>query len=158
MNINNIKFNDDNPRKIGQEKFKKLVKSIKKFPEMLKLRPIVINSQHVVIGGNMRLKACIDAGLTDVPVIVADLTEDQEKEFVIKDNLAYGSWDYESLSENWELSLLKQWGIALPKELQEIKVFKDEQKYDIIVECNDEVERTKLLDQFKTRGFECRNL
>ncbi len=158
MNVNDIRFNENNPRKIGKEKFKKLVKSIKKFPEMLNLRPIVINSQGVVIGGNMRLKACIEAGLKDVPVITAELTEAQEQEFVIKDNLSYGAWDYEALAQNWEIPLIKQWGISLPKELLNIKTFKDEQRYDIIAECDTEEERLKLLDEFRDRGIECRNL
>ena len=90
VSISQIKPNPNNPRLIKDDKFNKLVKSIKEFPEMLKLRPIVVNKDMVVLGGNMRLKACIEAGLKEVPIIKAeDLTEEQQKEFIIKDNTGF---------------------------------------------------------------------
>lgn len=94
--IGKIKPNPDNPRLIKDDKFKKLVKSIKEFPEMLHLRPIVVNADIMVLGGNMRLKACQEAGLKEVPVIKAeDLTSDQQREFIIKDNVGFGEWNKE---------------------------------------------------------------
>ena len=88
VKINEIIPNKNNPRFIKDFKFNKLVNSIKKFPEMLKLRPIVVNSDMVVLGGNMRLKACNEAGLKEVYILKADnLTKEQEKEFIIKDNV-----------------------------------------------------------------------
>jgi len=115
MNINEIKPNPNNPRIIKDDKFKKLVKSIQDFPQMLELRPIVIDENNIVLGGNMRLKACIEAGLTDVPVKQAkDLTEEQKKEFIVKDNVGYGEWDWDDLANNWDEQLLTEWGLDIP--------------------------------------------
>ena len=114
MNINEIKPNPSNPRIIKDDKFKKLVKSIQDFPQMLELRPIVIDENNVVLGGNMRLKACIEAGLKDVPVKQAkDLTEEQKKEFIVKDNVGYGEWDWSDLANNWETEELEEWGLDI---------------------------------------------
>lgn len=115
MNINEIKPNPNNPRIIKDDKFKKLVKSIQDFPQMLELRPIVIDENNVVLGGNMRLKACIEAGLKDVPVKQAkELTEEQKKEFIVKDNVGYGEWDWDDLANNWDEQLLTEWGLDIP--------------------------------------------
>jgi hypothetical protein len=114
MNINEIKPNPNNPRIIKDDKFKKLVKSIQDFPQMLELRPIVIDENNIVLGGNMRLKACIEAGLTDVPVKQAkELTEEQKKEFIVKDNVGYGEWDWSDLANNWETEELEEWGLDI---------------------------------------------
>lgn len=114
-NISNIRPNPENPRVIKDEKFAKLVKSIKEFPEMLELRPIVVNDEMVVLGGNMRLKACIEAGLTEVPIIKASsLTPDQQKEFIIKDNVGFGEWDWDVLANDWDAEKLTDWGLEIP--------------------------------------------
>jgi len=114
MNINEIKPNPNNPRIIKDNKFKKLVKSIQDFPQMLELRPIVIDENNIVLGGNMRLKACIEAGLKDVPVKQAKkLTEEQKKEFIVKDNVGYGEWDWSDLANNWETEELEEWGLDI---------------------------------------------
>lgn len=113
--IKAIKANPNNPRLIKDERFQKLVQSIKDFPEMLELRPIVVNAAGVVLGGNMRLKACQAAGLTEVPVIAAEsLTEAQEREFVIKDNVGFGEWEWDALANAWDASDLADWGLELP--------------------------------------------
>ncbi len=110
--VSEVKANPNNPRVIKDDKFKKLVKSIQDFPEMLELRPIVVNSDGIVLGGNMRLKACKEAGLKEVPVIKAEeLTEDQQKEFIIKDNVGFGEWDWEDLANNWDAEKLTEWGL-----------------------------------------------
>jgi len=109
--ISQLKPNPDNPRFIKDDKFKKLVQSIKDFPEMLKLRPIVINLDKMVLGGNMRLKAAIDAGLKEVPVVIADLSKEQEKEFIIKDNLGFGQWDWDIIANEWDTDKLSEWGL-----------------------------------------------
>jgi hypothetical protein len=88
-----------------------LVQSIKDFPDMLDLRPIVIDEKNMVLGGNMRLKACIEAGLAEVPVMKAHLSEEQKKEFIIKDNVGYGEWDWDTLVNDWGTGLLKEWGL-----------------------------------------------
>ena len=114
MNINLIKANPNNPRICKDHKFKLLVKSIQEFPEMLELRPIVIDENNVVLGGNMRLKACIEAGLTDVPVKIATLSEQQKKEFIVKDNVGFGEWDWDDLANNWNVEELTEWGLDIP--------------------------------------------
>jgi len=112
--ISKIKSNPDNPRIIKDDKFKQLVKSIKDFPQMLELRPIVVDSDMVVLGGNMRLKACLEAGLKEVDILIADqLTEDQKKEFIIKDNVGFGEWDWDMLANEWDVDLLEQWGLNI---------------------------------------------
>ena len=113
--LSEIKANPNNPRLIKDDKFKKLVKSIKEFPEMLDIRPIVVNSDMVILGGNMRFKACKEAGLKEVPIIVADnLTEEQQREFLIKDNTSGGEWDYEMLANEWDVEQLEEWGLDIP--------------------------------------------
>jgi ParB-like chromosome segregation protein Spo0J len=115
MNINEIKPNPNNPRLIKDHKFKQLVKSIQDFPQMLELRPIVIDENNMVLGGNMRLKACLEAGLTDVPVIHANnLTEAQKKEFIIKDNISFGEHDFDILANEWNILELDEWGLDIP--------------------------------------------
>ena len=92
VKINEIKSNELNPRWIKDSKFEKLVKSIKEFPEMLELRPIVVDENMTILGGNMRYKACVEAGLKEIPIIIANkLSETQKKEFIIKDNIGFGS-------------------------------------------------------------------
>ena len=113
--IGTIIPNPVNPRIIKDDKFKKLVKSIQEFPQMLELRPIVVDGNMVVLGGNMRLKACIAAGLKEVPIIVADqLTDAQKSEFIIKDNVGFGEWDWDLLANQWDVEALEDWGLELP--------------------------------------------
>jgi DNA modification methylase len=113
--IGTILPNPTNPRIIKDDKFKKLVKSIQEFPQMLELRPIVVDGNMVVLGGNMRLKACIAAGLKEVPIIVADqLTDAQKSEFIIKDNVGFGEWDWDLLANQWDVDALEDWGLELP--------------------------------------------
>ena len=115
VKLSAIKANPNNPRLIRDEKFAKLVKSIREFPEMLNLRPIVVNDDMVVLGGNMRLKACKEAGLKEVPIIKAsELSPDQQREFIIKDNVGYGEWDWEMLANEWDSDQLTEWGMDLP--------------------------------------------
>jgi len=113
--LTDIKSNPNNPRIIKDDKFKKLVASIKEFPQMLSLRPIVVNDDMIVLGGNMRLKACKEAGLKEVPVIKAsDLNQEQQKAFIIKDNVGYGEWDWDMLANEWDAEELVEWGLDIP--------------------------------------------
>lgn len=112
VKISKVKPNESNPRFIKDNKFKKLVKSIKDFPEMLKLRPIVVNKDMVVLGGNMRLKACKEAGLKEVYILKADeLTDEQQQEFIVKDNVGFGEWDWDILANEWDIKQLEEWGL-----------------------------------------------
>jgi len=114
VKIKEIKPNPNNPRLIKDDKFKKLVKSIQEFPEMLDIRPIVVNDEMIVLGGNMRLKACIEAGLKEIPIIKAsNLTIEQQNEFIIKDNVGFGEWDWEVLANEWDSEKLDDWGLDI---------------------------------------------
>jgi DNA modification methylase len=115
VNINKVRSNPNNPRIIKDDKFQKLVKSIQEFPQMLEIRPIVVNEEMIVLGGNMRLKACQEAGIKEIPIIKAsNLTEEQQKEFIIKDNVGFGEWDWNDLANNWDSEKLKEWGLDIP--------------------------------------------
>ena len=115
VKLSEIKNNPNNPRILKDDKFAKLVKSIKEFPKMLEIRPIVVNSDMIVLGGNMRLKACKEAGLKEVPIVLADdLTEDEQKQFIIKDNVGFGEWDWEMLANEWDAEQLESWGLDVP--------------------------------------------
>jgi len=114
VDIRQIRPNPENPRVIKDNKFQKLVKSITELPQMLELRPIVVNKDMIVLGGNMRLKACEAAGLTEVPVVFADnLTPEQEREFIIKDNSSFGEWDWDLLANEWDVEQLQDWGMDI---------------------------------------------
>jgi site-specific DNA-methyltransferase (adenine-specific) len=116
VKISEVKQNPNNPRTIRDDKFERLVNSIKAFPEMLNIRPIVVNNDMVVLGGNMRLKACREAGLKQVPIIVAgELTEAQQREFIIKDNVSGGDWDWSALTSEWGTEQLEEWGLDIPE-------------------------------------------
>ena len=112
--IGTIKNNPNNPRVIKDDKFKKLVQSIKDLPEMAEVRPVVVNTDMVVLGGNMRLKAMREAGWKDVPIHVVDWDEDKQRQFIIKDNVSGGEWDWDMLANEWDSEQLKDWGIDLP--------------------------------------------
>ena len=131
LKISEIKLNPENPRLIKDDKFKKLVNSIKEFPEMLKIRPIVVNKDMIILGGNMRFKACKEAGLKEIPVIVAnELTSDQEREFLIKDNVSGGEWDWNLLND-WDTDQLEDWGVDVPelKETEKLSILEFESIY-----------------------------
>ena len=111
VKINTVKSNPNNPRLIKDDKFKKLVKSLREFPEMAKVRPIVVNQDMVVLGGNMRLKGMKEAGWKDVPIEIVDWSEDKQREFIIKDNVGFGEWEWESIANEWDAEDLEGWGL-----------------------------------------------
>ena len=112
--IGKIKANPNNPRTIKDDKFFKLVQSLKDLPEMAKVRPVVVNQDMVVLGGNMRLKAMKEAGWKEVPVEIVDWDEDKQRQFIIKDNVGFGEWDWEMLANQWDAEQLDDWGLTLP--------------------------------------------
>ena len=114
VDIGLLKSNPDNPRFIKDEKFSRLVQSVKEFPEMLEAREIVVNKDYIILGGNMRYKACMEAGIKEVPIKIVDWSEEKQKEFVIKDNISGGDWDWNLLANDWDTELLEEWGLDLP--------------------------------------------
>ena len=164
VDINQVLPNTDNPRFIKDYKFEKLVKSIKEFPQMLDLRPIVVNKEMVVLGGNMRLKACVEAGIKEVPIIFADsLTPEQEREFIIKDNSSFGEWDWDLLANEWDTDQLTDWGLDIPNFDNDIEDEKDlsdqlEQSFKIEIDLESEEEQEKMYNQLINDGYKCRIL
>jgi len=164
--ISEVKLNPNNPRLIKDDKFKKLVQSIKDFPEMLNIRPIVVNQDMIILGGNMRYKACKEAGLKEVPVIITDLSEEKQREFLIKDNTSGGEWDWEVLANEWDVEQLEDWGLDLP-DFSTDEILEDEQKdlssnienlYRIEVICKDEEHQETTYNKLIEQGYECRLL
>lgn len=169
VKISEVKSNPNNPRLIKDDKFKKLVQSIKDFPQMLDIRPIVVNADMIVLGGNMRLKACKEAGLKEVPIIMADnLTEEQQREFIIKDNVGFGSWDWDLIANEWNTEQVEEWGLDLPlfdseeaeTESKEDKDLSNDLKetFEVIIECGNEEEQEATFDYLTKKGYVCRVL
>ena len=121
VKISKVIPNNDNPRIIKGDKFDKLVKSLKDFPEMAAVRPIVVNKLMIVLGGNMRLKAMQEAGWKEVPVEIVDWSEEKQREFIIKDNVGFGEWNWDDLANTWNSEELNEWGLDVwqPEAIEE---------------------------------------
>lgn len=156
VKVSSLKNNPNNPRLIKDDKFYKLVESVKTFPEMLESRPIVVNQEMVVLGGNMRLKALIEAGIKEALVDVVDWPEEKQREFVIKDNVAFGEWDWNELANTWDSVELADWGvdvITFDSSINMDEFFEDEKEqkegvFKIVLEYT-ENDYNKVTDAFK---------
>lgn len=121
VKIGQIKTNPKNPRLIKDDKFRKLVKSLEQFPAMIHKRPIVVNEDNVILGGNMRFRAAKELGWKEIPVEVFTREEAGEfyekacDEFIIKDNSSFGEWDWEILANEWDAAELSDWGLDIPE-------------------------------------------
>ena len=163
VKITEVKPNPKNPRLIKDEKFKKLVKSIQDFPEMLEIRPIVVNKDMVILGGNMRYKACIEAGIKNIPILITDLSEKQQKEFLIKDNVSGGEWDWDILANEWDVVDLETWGLNIWQlkddffEIDEVvakepKASSDDHSiFELVMEHENKLALVELLNSIKTK-------
>ena len=159
MKLKEIKLNPSNPRTLKDNKFKKLVKSIQDFPEMLSIRPIVVNEDMVVLGGNMRLRACQEAKLKEVPVIIAsELTPEQQREFIIKDNVGFGEWDFDMLANEWNVEELAEWGLDIPKFDEASLEEADEptQRWFLNIEFETESEIQEWYERLSNEGLNCK--
>jgi ParB-like chromosome segregation protein Spo0J len=164
MPLNTILPNPNNPRLIKDEKFKKLVQSIRDFPEMMSLRPLIIDENNYTLGGNMRRQALVDLGYDEIPdewvKKVTGLTEDQKREFIIKDNLGYGEWDWEELANSWDNVLLDNWGLDIPdwkqvnEEENEPNEKDQELQWFVNVRCNSEEDCQKLYANLIEEGYD----
>ena len=170
IKLTTIKSNPNNPRVIRDEKFKKLVKSIEEFPKMMALRPMVVNEEMVVLGGNMRLKALKELGYKEVPdewvKSAKDLTEDEIRRFIIADNVGFGEHDWEMLANEWNVEELSDWGLDIPgfdiaeagdDELNDLSD-KIKSEFRIEVICKDEESQEKTYNKLIEEGYECRLL
>ena len=164
IKLSTIKSNPNNPRVIKDEKFAKLVQSIKEFPKMMELRPMVVNSDMVVLGGNMRLKALKEAGYTEVPkewIKSADaLTDEEQRRFIISDNVGFGDHDWDVLRSEWDVEELAEWGLDVPDakddepdEPEEEKTYTPSYKFE--VSCKTEKDKNKLMSELMSKGYSC---
>jgi ParB-like chromosome segregation protein Spo0J len=170
VKISEVKPNPKNPRIIKDGKFQKLVKSIQEFPDMLNKRPLIVftdvDGKYVVLGGNMRLKALKELNYKEVPIIVADeWTEEQKAEFLIKDNVGFGEWDWDNLANEWDAEKLDDWGLDVPKMLDtdedlELKDLSNtiDNLYRIEIVCKDEEHQENTYNKLIEQGYECRLL
>ena len=129
--ISKVRPNSENPRYIKDEKFKKLVQSLRDFPEMANVRPIVVNQEMIVLGGNMRLKAMQEAGWSEVPVEIVDWSEEKQREFIIKDNVGFGEWEWDELANTWDAEELKDWGLDVWQPEEEVDYSGANQEIDV---------------------------
>jgi ParB-like chromosome segregation protein Spo0J len=168
MKLKEIKPNPNNPRVLRDDKFQKLKQSITEFPKMLSLRPMVIDENNVVLGGNMRLRALQELGFNDIDEAwvkrSSDLTEEEKKRFIIADNVAFGEWDWDTLANDWEVVDLEAWGLDIPQfdtvDEQEMEDLSDKIKsmFKIEVICKDEQEQEKTYNKLIEQNYECRLL
>jgi ParB-like chromosome segregation protein Spo0J len=166
LKLSKLKGNPSNPRVLRDEKFIKLKASIEAFPDMLQKRPIVAvtdkDGKYMVLGGNMRLKACADLGMKEVPVILADeWTEEQRREFIIKDNVGFGEWDWDQLANEWDAGQLSDWGLDVPKG----PIDTDEEgqsdytpDFRLVIECTSEAQQQEYFKEITNLGIECKPL
>lgn len=165
VSLSNISTNPNNPRIIKDGKFKKLVQSIKEFPEMMALRPLIVDENGFILGGNMRREALVELGYTEIQEdwikTAIGLTEEQKKEFIVKDNLGYGEWDWEALANSWDNVLLDNWGLDIPNWKQVDEGDEDEPsekdlqlQWFVNVRCNNEDECQKLYNNLTEQGYE----
>ena len=153
VKISKVKGNPSNPRIIKNDKFKKLVISIQEFPEMLKLRPIVVDEDMMVLGGNMRLKASKDAGLKEVWIDIAEgLSEEQKKEFIVKDNVGFGEWDWAMLGNEWNTIKITEWGLDVWENQDDKNDLDTELEWTGMPEFNNDdlTPKRQLIISFKT--------
>lgn len=167
VKLTDVKANPNNPRVIRDEKFAKLKQSIIDFPEMLEKRPLVCytdtDGKFVVLGGNMRLKALSDIGAKEIPIILADdWTAEQRAQFLIKDNVGFGEWDWEQLANEWDAKQLADWGLDMPTILNADNMddLSDKIKSDYRIEiiCSDEQNQEQTYNKLLEEGYECRLL
>ena len=171
VGLSRLQPNADNPRFIKDEKYKKLKQSLIDFPEMLELRPIVVDESFTILGGNMRFRAAKEIGLKEVFITVAEgLTDEQKKEFIIKDNASFGDWDWDLLANDWDDIDLGDWGVDVWKSEEEVEIedvdeveikdLSDELKevFEVIVSCQNETEQESVFNKLKKEGYLCRVL
>ena len=166
IKIYKIKGNPKNPRIIKNDKFKKLVKSIQEFPEMLEKRPIVVDEDMMVLGGNMRLKASKEAGLKEVWIDIAKgWTQEQKDEFIVKDNVGFGEWEWDILANEWDSVILAEWGVDVwqnedDTQNNDVNDISDNitEEYRIEIELSSEIEQQQVFNELTKKGYQCRIL
>jgi len=160
MKISQLKSNPNNPRLIKDDKFKKLCDSIQAFPKMMELRPIIIDEGNIILGGNMRFNALKHLGYKELPAEwvkqANELTEEQKQEFIVKDNVGFGEWDWDILANEWDTEKLEEWGLDIPQ-FKGIEDDADEpqitSKWFLNIELTNETETQKWYDKLISEGL-----
>lgn len=170
MKLSEIHTNPSNPRLIKDDRFKKLVKSISDFPKMMELRPIIVDAEGMILGGNMRFKALKELKYKDVPdewiKRAEELTDDEKQRFIIEDNVGFGDWDWDILANEWDQDKLTEWGLDIPEFAPGTGAadpFNDagitaENKYGIIVECDSAGAQESIFNDLQGMGYKCKIL
>ena len=165
VKLSEIKLNPDNPRQISEKDMDRLVKSLQEFPEMMELREIVCDEDTVVLGGNMRTLALRKAGVKEaVAKIVTGLTPEQKREFVVKDNAAFGAWDFDILADAWDDLPLADFGVDLPEDwlgggeagAPDPGGSAYQEQYGVIVICKSAEEQEQVYNKLYGDGYECK--
>ena len=170
IKLSSLKANPSNPRIIKDDKFKKLVASLEQFPEMMEKRPMVcvtdVDGKIYPLGGNMRLRAIQQLGMKEIPkswvAMADDWTEEKRKEFIVRDNVGFGEWNWDDLANEWDAELLEDWGLDLPMfgedtELNDLSE-KIKETFRIEISCHDEEHQEKMYNKLIAEGYECRLL
>lgn len=162
VKISELRAHEANPRTITTRKFEFLKQSIQEFPDMLAIRPIIVDVQNRILCGNMRFRACLDLGMTEIPVKKIEISEERAKELMVKDNLSYGDWDWDALDFNWDISKVEQW---LGKEHVDYSAIDDYQ--DVLAEVEEfyngvkkaiQIEVGEKYDEAKDLERKCREI
>jgi len=165
MKLGSLKPNPNNPRLIKDERFAKLVQSIKEFPAMMSIRPMIIDENNIMLGGNMRLKAIRELGMKEIPEDwvkkASELTEDEKKRFVITDNNSFGEYDWDIIANEWGDLPIEDWGVDLHIAKDDADSFSDEgvgikNQYGVIVICGGEREQETVFKDLSGKGFNCK--
>jgi hypothetical protein len=151
---------------IKDDKFYKLVKSLEEDPDFCNVRPVVVNKDMIVLGGNMRLKAAKELGWKEIPCEIVDWSEEKQRAFTIKDNVGYGEWDWDMLANEWDAEQLNEWGLEVPKfnnaeNDPENDPFDDEginarNQYGVIVICENEGNQESVFKDLTSMGYNCK--
>jgi hypothetical protein len=162
VSVSQIQGNTKNPRYIKEKEFKELVASVRNFPKMMEARPIIVDENGIILGGNMRYKAALELGYKEVHIVrITDATEEQKREFIIKDNVSKGEWDWDMLANEWDSADLSEWGLevvsAQDNEFNDLSD-KVKTKFAIEVICKDEQSQEHTYNKLIELGYECRIL
>ena len=162
IKLSDIRPNPNNPRTITKKDFERLKRSIKEFEKMLSLRPIVVDKDGTIIGGNMRYRALLELGYKEIPDdwirYADDLTPEERRRFIIADNVQNGDWDWELLANEWDSTELNDWGLDVPKNSSNNDAIDIEVKYIIEVDLLNEKEQEKLFNELTKKGYRCRRI
>lgn len=157
VRLDSLKPTKNNPRKITKKDFEILKLSVEEFPEMMTIREIVVDENYTILGGHQRVKALLANGRETMPVkVVTGLTDEQKREFIIKDNIANGEWDDDVLREEWSNEPLNEWGLDISNANDDFDDVEIKNELIVEIKCADEAQQEQIYNEMIERGFECK--